>query len=71
MSNDFYRILTKFLIGAINNYNDPNQVRNCWLVGLPDLKVNTEYVRTQIVNYMNDLIGIGVAGFRIDGKWSK
>ncbi|KAL7011009.1 hypothetical protein ACKWTF_014046 [Chironomus riparius] len=51
---------------AINNYNDPNQVRNCWLVGLPDLRLSTEYVRGKIVAYMNDLISLGVAGFRVD-----
>lgn len=50
----------------INNYNDPNQVRNCWLVGLPDLRTGTDWVRTKIVDFMNDVIGIGVAGFRID-----
>lgn len=51
---------------AINNYNDPNQVRNCWLVGLPDLRLSTEYVRGKIVDFMNDLISLGVAGFRVD-----
>jgi alpha-amylase len=47
---------------SINNYGDPNQVRNCWLVGLPDLRVGTEYVRQKIADFMNDLIDIGVAG---------
>jgi glycosidase len=55
-----------FYLGGINDYNDPNQVRNCWLVGLPDLRTGTAWVRDRIVDYMNDLIGIGVAGFRID-----
>jgi alpha-amylase len=50
----------------INNYNDANQVRNCWLVGLPDLKLSASYVRDKIVAYMNDLIDLGVAGFRVD-----
>lgn len=53
--------------GDINNYGDPNQVRNCWLVGLPDLKTGSNWVRDKVVDYLNDLIGIGVAGFRIDG----
>jgi alpha-amylase len=51
---------------SINNYNDPNQVRNCWLVGLPDLRLGSEYVRGKVVDYLNDLISLGVAGFRID-----
>jgi alpha-amylase len=36
------------------------------LVGLPDLRTGTAWVRDRIVDYLNDLIGIGVAGFRID-----
>jgi alpha-amylase len=40
-------------------------------VGLPDLKVSSAWVRDKIVDYLNDLIGIGVAGFRIDGMFYK
>lgn len=50
----------------INNYNDPYQVRNCWLVGLPDLNQGTEYVRGKLADFLNHLINLGVAGFRID-----
>ena len=50
----------------INNYNDRNQVRNCWLVGLPDLNQGTGYVRDKIVEFLNNLIDLGVAGFRVD-----
>lgn len=42
------------------------QVRNCRLVGLLDLDLGKEYVRSKIVNYLNRLIEIGVAGFRVD-----
>lgn len=42
----------------------PLQVRNCELSGLKDLNQGTEYVRSMIVNYMNHLINLGVAGFR-------
>ena len=52
--------------GSIHNYNDPNEVRNCKLVGLNDLALGHEYVRGQIAGYFNKLIGYGVAGFRID-----
>lgn len=51
---------------AINNYNDKNQVRNCELVGLPDLDQSKEEVRNSAVEFLNKLIGIGVAGFRFD-----
>lgn len=43
-----------------------DRVRNCELSGLKDLNQGNEYVRQQIVNYMNHLINLGVAGFRID-----
>ena len=52
--------------GEIQNYNNVNEVRNCMLSGLKDLKRGTEYVRGKIVDFMNLLIGIGVAGFRLD-----
>jgi glycosidase len=41
-------------------------VKNCKLVGLPDLLVGKDYVSDKIATYMNRLIDIGVAGFRID-----
>lgn len=51
---------------SINDYNDRNQVRNCWLVGLPDLNQGSAWVRDKIVDFMNHLINLGVAGFRVD-----
>lgn len=50
---------------GINNYNDPVNVRNCELVGLHDLNQTSEHVRKIIVNFMNDAINEGVAGFRL------
>ena len=41
-------------------------MRNCKLVGLPDLLLSKDYVVDKIVEYMNRLISFGVAGFRID-----
>ena len=40
-------------------------MRDCKLEGLPDLNLQSEYVRTKIAEYLNRLIDIGVAGFRI------
>ena len=42
------------------------KVRDCKLVGLPDLATGSEYVRNKIAEFMNNLIDMGVAGFRID-----
>uniref|UniRef100_A0A3Q1JGM0 Alpha-amylase n=1 Tax=Anabas testudineus TaxID=64144 RepID=A0A3Q1JGM0_ANATE len=52
--------------GEIENYGDANQVRDCRLVGLLDLALGNEYVRGKVVDYMNKLIDMGVAGFRVD-----
>ena len=48
------------------NYGNSDSIRNCRLNGLHDLKTGTGYVRQKIADYLNDLIGIGIAGFRID-----
>nr|AFE48186.1 amylase [Spondylus violaceus] len=50
----------------IHNYNDANEVRNCRLVNLADLKLGKDYVRDKIAEYLNHLIDLGVGGFRVD-----
>lgn len=50
----------------ISNYGDRYQVQNCRLVSLQDLRTGSDYVRTEIAAYLNDMISLGVAGFRID-----
>nr|AEI58894.1 amylase [Pteria penguin] len=52
--------------GNIHNYNDPNEVRNCRLVSLVDLRMSKDYVRDKVAGYLNHMIDIGVAGFRVD-----
>ncbi|XP_019490424.1 PREDICTED: alpha-amylase 1-like, partial [Hipposideros armiger] len=54
--------------GDIENYNDPYQVRDCRLSGLLDLALEKDYVRSKIAEYLNHLIDLGVAGFRIDAS---
>src|SRR5262249_3915507 len=36
------------------------------LSSLSDLRTETDYVRGEIAGYLNDLLGIGVDGFRVD-----
>lgn len=55
---------------GISDYNDAYQVRNCDLVGLPDLNQTNSWVADRIVDFMNDLISLGVAGFRVDAAIS-
>lgn len=66
--NDFNDNKCRSASGDIENYNDVNQVRDCRLVGLPDLALHSEYVRNKIADYLNNLMDIGVAGFRLDAS---
>ncbi|MFF1445253.1 alpha-amylase family protein [Streptomyces sp. NPDC058295] len=50
----------------IGNYADRWNVQHCELVGLADLDTGEEYVRKTVAGYMNDLLTLGVDGFRID-----
>lgn len=50
----------------VTNYNDRGNVQNCELVGLADLRTDTTYVRNRLRAYLNDLMSLGVAGFRVD-----
>ncbi|MFH0520254.1 alpha-amylase family protein [Streptomyces sp. M41] len=50
----------------ISNYQDRWNVQRCELVGLADLDTGENYVRGAIAGYMNDLLSLGVDGFRID-----
>ncbi|MFE9348226.1 alpha-amylase family protein [Streptomyces olivaceus] len=50
----------------ISNYQDRYNVQHCELVGLADLDTGEEYVRGKIAGYLNDLLSLGVDGFRID-----
>src|SRR5690606_29163518 len=50
----------------IENYGDRYEVQNCRLVSLQDLRTGSDYVRGRIAEYLDDLVSLGVAGFRID-----
>lgn len=51
---------------AIEDYSNVYQVRNCELVGLRDLNQAVQWVRDRIVDFLDHLVEIGVAGFRVD-----
>ncbi|QPB85628.1 alpha-amylase [Pseudoalteromonas rubra] len=56
---------------AINDADYGNnawRVQNCELVGLADLNTSASYVQNTLAGYLNDLVGIGVAGFRLDAS---
>lgn len=57
----------------IVHYRDAHMVRNCDLFELPDLDQSLESVRERIAEFLNHLIDLGVAGFRVGGckhMWS-
>src|SRR3954452_21819816 len=50
----------------IVTWTDRWEVQNCELVDLSDLATETSYVRGKLAGYLNDLIGLGVDGFRVE-----
>jgi alpha-amylase len=52
----------------IVNYGDRFEVQNCELVDLADLATESGYVRDRIAGYLNELISLGVDGFRLDAS---
>ena len=50
----------------IQSWTDRWEVQNCELVDLSDLATESAYVRGKLVTYLNDLISLGVDGFRVD-----
>ena len=62
---DFDNCMTS--INGSDYTNDRWRVQNCELVGLADLDTGEEYVRGRVAAYLNDLLSLGVDGFRVDG----
>lgn len=50
----------------ISDYRSREQVQTCELVNLADLDTASPKVRATIDSYLEDLLSLGVAGFRID-----
>ena len=50
----------------VQDYQDAFQVQFCELVNLADLATEKDSVRATITAYLQDLLDLGVAGFRVD-----
>uniref|UniRef100_A0AAG5DJK7 alpha-amylase n=1 Tax=Anopheles atroparvus TaxID=41427 RepID=A0AAG5DJK7_ANOAO len=50
----------------LTNPCDAHALRNCWKENRPDLNLGLSRVRQRIVDFLNRLLAIGVAGFFID-----
>ena len=64
-ATDFHQP-TCAIIPETDYASNPDRVRNCELVGLADLNTGSDSVRDKIAGYLNSLVDMGVAGFRID-----
>ena len=64
-TQDFHNTCT---INPSDYGSDRWRVQNCELVGLPDLNTSSNYVQNTLAGYMNDLVNIGVTGFRLDAS---
>ncbi|HTZ45306.1 MAG TPA: carbohydrate-binding module family 20 domain-containing protein [Jatrophihabitans sp.] len=52
--------------GQIHDYNNQTDVQKCELEELSDLRTESSYVQGKLAGYLNDLISLGVDGFRLD-----
>src|SRR5262249_3927771 len=52
--------------GGIADFNNFLQVTHCELLGLADLRTESDHVLTVLAAYLNKLIDLGVSGFRVD-----
>lgn len=64
--DDFHNNVCNGDIGGDCYGRDPACVRNCRLVSLIDLDHSRKNVRDKIVTFLNELVDLGVAGWRVD-----
>ncbi len=53
-------------VSQIEDYSNVEEIQQCELLGLSDLNTGKANVRDQLVKFLRDLRGTGVAGFRVD-----
>ncbi|KAF7966864.1 hypothetical protein HWV62_36699 [Athelia sp. TMB] len=53
-------------VNWVDDYTNRTNVQECQLGGLADLATDTAAVRTRQAAYLNDLVSLGVDGFRFD-----
>ncbi|RDI66716.1 alpha-amylase [Nocardia pseudobrasiliensis] len=51
---------------AIENYSDRYQTHHCQTLNASDLATENDRVRDRIAGYLNDLLSLGIDGFRVD-----
>ena len=53
----------------VENYGNPNEIRDCYYKGMLDMASAEDNVQALYADYLNELIEIGVAGFRFDSAF--
>jgi alpha-amylase len=53
-------------VSQIEDYSNVEEIQQCELLSLSDLNTGKANVRDQLVKFLRDLRGTGVAGFRVD-----
>lgn len=61
-----FHLCTASPTGDIIDYRDELEVQTCELVNLADLRTGEPHVQQRLRAYLDDLLSLGVAGFRID-----
>lgn len=51
---------------GIHDWNSFQEVTHCELLGLADLRTESDLVRATLADYLNKLLDYGVSGFRVD-----
>jgi alpha-amylase len=64
-TNDFHHC-GRYGDDDIRAWQDRWEVQHCELVDLSDLATEASYVRGKLTAYLNDLVSLGVDGFRVD-----
>ncbi|KAJ7749527.1 alpha-amylase [Mycena maculata] len=65
-SSNFHYCVGGTTAASVSNYSDAYNVRFCELSGLADLAQEQTAVQTIMAAFLNDLLSLGVAGFRVD-----
>jgi alpha-amylase len=67
-NDDFHHCGLSGKSDDIYSYRNREEVQTCELLNLADLNTGSGKVQDRIAAYMNDLLSLGVAGFRIDAS---
>lgn len=62
----FHHSVDSLMENCVVNSSDPINMQYCDLAELPDLRTSSRHVQETLARYLNHLLDLGVAGFRVD-----